>query len=178
MIRTCSICGTSFETNTRQKYCSEGCKRVANLQAQRRYMVNHRYDMTSGKVETIEPKQVEIDYITRSINALKQLDEARKNVQDIIDILKIEQAKYYKEDNDFNHLVEGSGNLTDTQRLKAWEDYAKTRSKRRNVKDLIKTLICCIRYTPFNSEKIIKDALQNKIKVDEFFKDFYKHKIE
>ncbi len=181
MLKKCEICGASFEASTRQKYCSDSCKRLANLQAQRRYAVNHRYDtaiIPPAKVVTVQKVVAtnNADYIEKSIIALQNLDKARQEVQDIIDVLKIEQAKYYKEDNDFNHLVEGSGHLSDEQRLKAWDNYANIRSKRRNVKDIIKTLICCIRYTPYNSEKIIKDALQNKIKVDEFFKDFNKQR--
>lgn len=124
----------------------------------------------------INQVNVEIDYIARSINALKELDMARKKVQDIIDVLKIEQARYNKEDFDFAHSVEGSGGLSDSQKLKLFNDYQVMRSKRRNVKDVIKTLINCIKYTPSNSEKIIKDAISNKIKVDEFFKDFYKQR--
>ena len=196
MLKKCEICGKTFESFKRSKYCSDTCRATAIRINKLRYQAkninriptsktlddfNHEIDMmkqATKKQFEVVPQTNNIDYITKSIEALKQLDEARKNVQDIIDVLKIEQARYYKEDNDFNHLVEGSGNLTDMQRLQAWDEYAKTRSKRRNVKDIIKTLIGCIRYTPYNSEKIIKDALQNKIKVDEFFKDFYKQKLD
>lgn len=131
---------------------------------------------TTFKDFELETKQIELDYVTRSINALKNLDNAIRQVQDIIDVLKIEQNKYYKEDNEFAHIVEGSGSLTDMQKVKLVNDYQVKRSKRRNVKDIIVVLINCIRYAPHNSEKIIKDALQSKIKVDEFFRDYYKHR--
>lgn len=219
MIKKCLICGTEFNSNRGQKYCSDGCRRcgkkVANMRSLAKqkvrqttaiafnsdssiklpsyepvvsnqdyalqYFNNNSKSISSfvnsvSEPQTIEPHQVELDYVTRSINALKNLDNAINQVQEIIDMLKREQSIYYKEDNEFAHIVEGSGSLTDMQKVKLVNDYQLKRSKRRNVKDIIVTLINCIRYTPRNCERIIKDALQSKIKVDEFFRDYYKHR--
>lgn len=200
MIKKCEICGTVFTSASRQKYCSDSCRKVASKLAMIRYNAKQRVKTVAStpvvapvvtpvvapkvatkriiSVKELDKTQVQLDYVTRSINALKNLDDARKQVQDIIDVLKIEQSKYNKEDFEFAHSVEGSGSLSDSQKLKIFNEYKDMRSKRRNVKDIIKVLICCIRYTPYNSEKIIKDALQSKIKVDEFFKDFYKQKFQ
>ena len=155
-------------------------------QAQKnQYYFEHKDEMQQAtkKVFIKQPTTIDvdiqttnIDYITRSITACKELDQARKKVQDIIDVLKIEQAKYNKEDFEFAHNVEGSALLTDQQKLDLFNSYHEMRNKRRNVKDVIKTLIGCIRYTPIDSEKILKDAITDKIKVDDFFNNFYKQR--
>lgn len=199
------MCGKVFDSHYGKKYCSDLCRlsaiKINKLKYQAKIntspvktMDDYTYEINALKTATKKAYQkvddiktpcvinrtVEttnnIDYITKSLNALKQLDEAHKQVQDIIDVLKIEQAKYNKEDYEFAHTVEGSGSLNDNQKLKIFNDYQVARSKRRNVKDVIKTLINCIRYIPSNSEQILKDAISNKIKVDDFFKDYYKQR--
>ncbi len=205
MIRKCAMCGKTFDSYHGQKYCSDLCRlsaiKINKLKYQAKInrspvktMDDYKYEMdvlktatkkTFQKVDVVRTPYTNkyatenitnIDYITKSLNALKQLDEAHKQVQDIIDVLKIEQAKYNKEDNEFSHSVEGSGSLTDAQKLQIFNDYQVARSKRRNVKDVIKTLINCVRYIPQNSEQILKDAISNKIKVDDFFKDYYRQR--
>jgi hypothetical protein len=203
------MCGKTFESFKRAKYCSDNCRNVAVKINKLRYQakviekrptqktasdIQHEMDLlqqqaiqqplqyATKKIFTqpttipVDVGTTSIDYITRSINACKELDTARNKLRDIIDVLKIEQAKYNKEDFEFAHAVEGSGGLNDMQKLKLFNDYQVMRSKRRNVKDVIKTLINCIRYTPISTETILKDAISNKIKVDDFFKDFYKQR--
>lgn len=205
LIRKCEMCGEVFDSYHGQKYCGDLCRlsaiKINKLKYQAKInrspvktMDDYKHEMdvlktatkkTFQKVDVVRApytnkytteNTTNIDYITKSLNALKQLDEAHKQVQDIIDVLKIEQAKYNKEDNEFSHSVEGSGSLTDAQKLQIFNDYQVARSKRRNVKDVIKTLINCVRYIPLNSEQILKDAISNKIKVDDFFKDYYKQR--
>lgn len=197
MIKKCPICDRQFETNTKQKYCSDACKVAGVRILKTKYAMKQKHlafseDKTATKIEPIQnaatlwntqnpvasyvQNNEHIDYITKSINACKELDAAHQKVQDIIDVLKLEQAKYNKEDYEFSHSVEGSAYLTDAQKLEIWNEYQKARSKRRNVKDVIRVLISLVKYIPNNSEQLLKDAIQGKVKLDDFYNDFYKQR--
>ncbi len=132
---------------------------------------------TIQKVENAFEGCVELDYITRSINACRELDVARNKMQGIIDTLKMEQSRYNKEDYEFAHTVEASGNLTAEEKLQVFENYKVLRSKRRDVKGVIKSLITFVRYIPMNTEQLFKDALNGKIELDKFYNNFYKQRL-